>query len=190
MPPAFALVGLGNPGPRYRGTRHNAGAQFIESLSRRHRIPLDVPKYRSLTGRGEIAGISCLLALPQTYMNLSGLAVKRMLSFTNIPVSCLVLAHDDLDIPPGRIRIRSAGGAGGRRGGGSVLDSRQDAGFIRLKIGIGRPPAGHEAEGYVLGRFPSAENDLLAGAIDRAADAVESLLSEGVDKAMSLFNRP
>jgi PTH1 family peptidyl-tRNA hydrolase len=183
-------VGLGNPGPQYRGTRHNAGAQFVETLSRRHHIPLDVAKYSSLTGRGDIAGRACILALPQTYMNLSGRAVKRMLSFTNTPVASLVVAHDDLDLPPGRIRLRTGGGAGGHRGVGSLIDHLQDPGFVRLKIGIGRPPPGHDAEGFVLGRFTRAERDLVTGAVDRGVQAVETLLTEGIDKAMSLFNRP
>jgi PTH1 family peptidyl-tRNA hydrolase len=182
-------VGLGNPGPQYRGTRHNAGADFIEVLSRRHRISLDVAKYRSLTGRGEIAGLPCLLALPQTYMNLSGQAVKRLLSFTNTPVSSLVVAHDDLDLPNGTIRLRAGGGAGGHRGVASLIDHLQDPGFVRLKIGIGRPPPGRDAEGFVLGKFTFAERALVAGAIDKGVLAMEMLLTEGIDKAMSLFNR-
>jgi PTH1 family peptidyl-tRNA hydrolase len=188
MPVDYIVAGLGNPGLAYRGTRHNAGAALIEELSKRHSIPLTGKKYRSLTGRGIISGRDCLLALPQTYMNLSGQAVRRMLTYTGAPLSHLVIACDDLDLPLGRIRLRLGGGSGGHRGLSSIIESTAGNIFIRLRIGIGRPPGNMAAEEYVLKRFNRTETPLVGETIDRAAQAVETLLSQGIDKAMSLFN--
>jgi len=189
VPFAYIVAGLGNPGPAYHGTRHNAGAVFIQRLSARHHIPLDTEKYRSLIGRGEIGGRHCLIALPQTYMNLSGQAVKRMLSYTGTPFSSLLVAHDDLDLPLGKIRLRRGGGSGGHRGVQSVIDHLQTADFLRLKIGIGRPLPGRDAEGYVLGRFAPAERVILTESLNNAEKAVATLLADDPGKAMSLFNR-
>ena len=170
---ACVLAGLGNPGRTYHGTRHNAGAAFVSHLAKGQGVALDTAKYRSLVGRGQLAERPCLFVLPQTYMNLSGHAVKRALSYTGTPVSSLVAVHDDLDLPLGRIRLRLGGGAGGR-----------------LKIGIGRPPAGTSAERFVLARFPAADRKVLAEAHLRARAAVETAILEGPAKAMSLFNSP
>lgn len=188
MPFAYVLAGLGNPGSAYLGTRHNAGAAFVQLVADRHSIALDTKKYRSLVGYGEIAGRACLLALPQTYMNLSGQAVRRMLSYSGTAAEKLILVHDDLDLALGRIRLRGTGGSGGHRGIQSVIDSLQTAEFIRLRIGIGRPAPGEDAERYVLGRFAPAERTSLARAYDRAETALRTLIQEGLAKAMSLHN--
>jgi len=190
VPFACVLAGLGNPGGTYHGTRHNAGADFVSYLAARQGVSLDTEKYRSLVGRGEIAERSCLFALPQTYMNLSGHAVKRVLSYTGTPVSGLVAVHDDLDLPLGRIRLRQGGGAGGHRGVQSIIDLLQTRDFLRLKIGIGRPPAGGDTERYVLARFAPAERKIIAQAHLHAREAIETTLLEGPAKAMSLFNNP
>jgi PTH1 family peptidyl-tRNA hydrolase len=187
---ACVLAGLGNPGRAYHGTRHNAGAAFVSYLAECQGVTLDTEKYRSLVGRGQLANHACLFALPQTFMNLSGHAVKRMLSYTGTPVSALVAVHDDLDLPLGRIRLRVGGGAGGHRGVQSIIDLLQTRDFLRLKIGIGRPPEGTSAERYVLAKFPAADRKVLAEAHTRAREAVETAILEGPAKAMSLFNNP
>ena len=188
MPVEYVIVGLGNPGAPYQGTRHNAGASLVEELARRHRILLNRTKYRSTTGQGPIAGATCLLALPQTYMNLSGQAVRRMLTYTGTPAEKLLAVHDDLDLPLGRIRLRRGGGSGGHRGISSTADSVGESGFMRLKIGIGRPPEGMPAENYVLARFHKKEAPLIASALENAAEAVEMLISDGLERTMSRFN--
>lgn len=188
MPVDYIVAGLGNPGPAYRGTRHNAGAALVEELSKRHCIPLTGKKYRSLTGRGIIAGRDCLLSFPQTYMNLSGQAVKRMLTYTGAPLSRLLIACDDLDLPLGRLRLRLGGGSGGHRGLASVIESTGENMFIRLRIGIDRPPGNMAAEEYVLKQFGRTETPLVGETLERAVQALETLLSQGLDKAMSLFN--
>lgn len=184
----YVLLGLGNPGPPYRGTRHNAGAAFVEELSRRYCIPITRRKYRSLVGEGRIEGRSCLLALPQTYMNLSGQAARRMITYTGTPISRLVVIYDDLDLPLGRIRLRRDGGSGGHRGVGSIMENLGERAFIRLRIGIDRPPPDVPSEDYVLSRFRKSEAPLFREALDRAVQAVERLLTVGLDKAMSLSN--
>ena len=190
MPFARLLAGLGNPGSSYGGTRHNAGAAFVLSMAERRSVPLKTEKYRSLTGHGRIADRSCLFILPQTYMNLSGQAVKRALTYTGTEVPALVAVHDDMDLPLGTIRLRLGGGAGGHRGIQSIIDHLQTRDFLRLKIGIGRPPARVEAEQFVLGRFTKSERSVLARTFLRADEAVETLVTEGAAKAMSLFNTP
>lgn len=184
----FILLGLGNPGPPYRGTRHNAGAALVEELSRRYGIPITRKKYRSLVGEGRIEGRSCLLALPQTYMNLSGQAARRILTYTGTPLSRLVVIYDDLDLPLGRIRLRRNGGSGGHRGVSSIMESLGERAFVRLRIGIDRPPAGVPPEDYVLSRFKKSEAPLLREALDRAVEAVGRILTVDLGKAMSLSN--
>jgi PTH1 family peptidyl-tRNA hydrolase len=160
----------------------------VEELAKRHRILLNRTKYRSTTGQGPIAGATCLLALPQTYMNLSGQAVRRMLTYTGTPAEKLLAVHDDLDLPLGRMRLRRGGGSGGHRGISSIADSIGESGFMRLKIGIGRPPEGMPAENYVLSRFNKREAPLIASALENAAEAVEMLISDGLERTMSRFN--
>ena len=129
-----------------------------------------------------------MLALPQTYMNLSGMAVKRILAYTGTPPSSLVVAHDDLDLPLGRIRIRVGGSAGGHRGVSSIIDHLQTGDFVRLKIGIGRPPPGMRTEDYVLSRFTGKEKAIFSQSIARSIEACESLVVKGIDAAMNNFN--
>lgn len=186
----YLFAGLGNPGTPYLRTRHNAGAEVVEDLASKCRIPIKQSKYRSLVGRGSVSGRPCLLAIPQTYMNLSGQAVKRMLTYTGTPPSRLVIIHDDLDLPLGRLRLRAGGSAGGHRGVASVIASLQTGDFLRLKIGIGRPPAAQSTEDFVLRRFNREERPTFLQARERAALALESLVADGLEKTMSLFNSP
>jgi PTH1 family peptidyl-tRNA hydrolase len=186
----YIFAGLGNPGTPYHRTRHNAGAEVIEELGARHRIAVSRSKYHSLVGQGSVSGRPCLLAIPQTYMNLSGQAVKRMLTYTGTLPSHLVIIHDDLDLPLGRLRLRAGGSAGGHRGVASVIASLQSGDFIRLTIGIGRPPAAQPTEDFVLRRFSREERPTFLQARERAVDALESLVADGLEKTMSLFNSP
>lgn len=182
------LVGLGNPGPRYERTRHNAGFLLLERLAAANGIDLARERHGARVGEGRIAGKRCLLALPQTFMNRSGDPVRRLLAFTGAEPSSLVVAHDDMDLPLGRLRLRIGGGAGGHRGIASILEHLGGADFVRLKIGVGRPPEGVPAEAYVLQEFAVAERELLAGALERAEAAVETLLARGLTAAMNACN--
>ena len=182
------LVGLGNPGPRYARTRHNAGFLLLERLAAENRIDLARERHGALVGEGRVAGRRCLLALPQGYMNRSGEPVRRILAFTGTGPESLLVAHDDLDLPLGRLRLRLGGGAGGHRGVASILEQLAGAPFARLKIGVSRPPPGLPAEAYVLQEFLPGEREVLREALERGTAAVETLLARGLEAAMNGFN--
>jgi PTH1 family peptidyl-tRNA hydrolase len=184
------IAGLGNPGREYHWTRHNLGFLLLDELAREHRIPLDRRGLKSVYGRGRMARGEVILAKPQTYMNLSGEAVQRLLHFFKIPTQELIVLHDDLDLPWGKIRIRIGGSSGGHRGILSIQESLGSEGFVRLKIGIGRPPIpGRDPSDYVLDPLPEEKKEELAAILKRAAEAVETILARGPQEAMSRFHR-
>jgi len=182
------IVGLGNPGPRYERTRHNAGFLLVGELAAAHDISIRQERHGARVGEGGIGAHRCLLALPQTYMNCSGDSVRRILSFTGLDPGSLAVVHDDLDLPLGRLRLRRGGGAGGHRGIASLLEHLGNPEFIRLKIGVGRPPAGVFAEGYVLQEFAAAERELLRETLARGISAIEVFLALGLAAAMNVCN--
>lgn len=176
------VVGLGNPGPRYAGTRHNAGFLVLDELARRHAVT-----FRS--GRdGEEARLGGVRLLkPGTFMNLSGTAVQAAATRGGVRPEEMVVVHDDLDLPLGRLRVRVGGGAGGQKGVRDIID-RLGPDFARLKVGIGRPPPRWTVEHWVLSRFAPDEAELLARTIDAAADGLETLLRDGPDAAATRIN--
>jgi PTH1 family peptidyl-tRNA hydrolase len=182
------IVGLGNPGTQYERTRHNAGFLLVRELAAAHNIGIRLERHGALVGDGNVGAHRCLLALPQTYMNRSGASVRRLLSFTGLDPGALVVVHDDMDLPLGRLRLRRGGGAGGHRGIASLLEHLGSPDFTRLKIGVGRPPEGVPAEGYVLQEFATSERDTLRGALARGVAALEVLLASGLDAAMNACN--
>lgn len=180
------VVGLGNPGRRYRGTRHNVGHEVIERLARRWGIRLHEEE-EALVGSGPVAGHVVLLGQPLTYMNESGRAVASLVRRYGLRPQEVLVIYDDVDLPLGTIRIRPRGSAGGHRGMSSVLSALGTQDVPRLRIGIGRPQG--DAAAYVLSRFSPEERPIVDEAIERAADAVEVILQEGVEAAMNRFNR-
>lgn len=182
------VVGLGNPGDRYRDTRHNVGFQVVDELARRWRSDSWRRRYEAEIAEHRAIG-PVLLVKPQTFMNLSGTSVREAAKFYKVPSVDIVVIHDDLDLPPGRMRIRERGGAGGHRGIESIISQLGTDEFVRIKFGIGRPPAGWETADYVLGRFNPEEQTLIKEMTVTAADAVEMLLKEGVAPTMNRFNR-
>ncbi len=176
------LAGLGNPGPRYRGTRHNAGYLVLDELARRWRAD-----YRRARHADEARARGLLLVKPTTFMNLSGQAVHAALTREGVRPAELLVVHDDLDLPLGRLRLKSGGGAGGQRGVRDIIDAIGPD-FVRLKIGVSRPPEDWTAERWVLSRFDDSELDVLERVVARAADAVETLLDAGLVAAMNLVN--
>ncbi len=184
------IVGLGNPGREYHWTRHNMGFLLLDELAREHRLPVGRRGLKSVYGRGRIARADVILAKPQTFMNLSGEAVQRLLHFFKVPPPELVVLHDDLDLPWGKIRIRIGGSSGGHRGILSIHEAIGSEAFIRLKIGIGRPAApGRDPADYVLDPLPEAEKEELKDILKRGAEAVEMLLSRGPQEAMNRFHK-
>ncbi|MFQ5457840.1 MAG: aminoacyl-tRNA hydrolase [Myxococcota bacterium] len=186
------LAGLGNPGKKYEGTRHNIGFRVIEHLAARHAARLSRRKFNSLLWQGVLRSerneVSVLLLNPQTFMNRSGSAVARAADYHGIAPEDIVVVHDDLDLPFGKLRVRERGGDSGQRGVGSIIESLGTDGFVRLRVGVGRPPVHVPPEDYVLQAFLPAEAEQLPEILDRAAEALEAIVFEGSIPAMNRFN--
>jgi len=185
--PIRLIVGLGNPGDAYRGTRHNAGADFVSALARRHGATLaEESKFFGETGRASVAGQDLRLLIPTTWMNRSGRAVAALAGFFKIPPAGILIAHDELDIPAGCARFKRGGGHGGHNGLRDIIPALgNDSDFYRLRIGIGHPGSAAVVSGYVLGRAPAAEAARIATAIDAALDALPLLLAGDLVKAQT-----
>ena len=189
-PADLLVVGLGNPGAGYAGTRHNAGATAVEVLADRHGGHLRRrPRLPALTDEVRIEGRRVALAFPQTYMNVSGEAVRKLMRRFGIDdLQRLVVIHDELDLPTGRVQVRVGGGLAGHKGLRSIRDHLRATDFVRIRIGIGRPPSAAAGADYVLSRPASSDRDALAAAAIRAADAAEVIATDGVERAMNVFN--
>lgn len=183
------IVGLGNPGSQYERTRHNIGFLVVDRLSAIHRILIATKRFKALLGRGLISSQEVLLIKPMTFMNQSGEAVQKALDFFNIAVGDLVVIHDDLDLMLGRLRFKTKGGDGGHLGVRSIIESVGTDRFLRLKVGIGRPPRGVDPAAYVLSSFSPIEKPLLEKVIDQTTDALRVMLSEGLQTAMNRFQK-
>jgi PTH1 family peptidyl-tRNA hydrolase len=181
------IVGLGNPGSRYQWTRHNAGFMVLDRLSHLAGIPVAKKGSSGLSGEGFWHGQRLILLKPQTFMNLSGRSVAEVSRFHKIPCEDIIVVHDDLDIPFGRVRLKKGGGHGGHNGLRSILSDIGTGDFIRLRIGIGRPVRGDVVD-YVLQPFSVNEMPDLASVLDGAIDTLESVFSDGLEKTMSIYN--
>lgn len=184
----WMVAGLGNPGPEYESTRHNAGFMVVDELGRRLRAGPFRKRFDSLYLRARFQGEEILFVKPLSFMNLSGGPVRAWLSAMKLPPSCLIVVHDDLDLPLGRLKVVGRGGHGGHRGVLSIQEELGTSEFIRVKVGIGRPPAGLEPTTYVLTPFSEAEAEGRTEAVRRAADAVEVIIAKGLSAAMNYFN--
>ncbi|SHF03830.1 peptidyl-tRNA hydrolase [Desulfacinum infernum DSM 9756] len=185
----FLIAGLGNPGPRYDGTRHNVGFRVVDRLAQRFSIPMQERKFPAHWGEGRIGGRKVVLVKPMTYMNRSGEAVGPILRYYRLPPEALLVVHDDLDLPLGRIRIARRGGTGGHRGVASIIQTLGGGEFARLKLGIGRPRYGESVEAFVLDGFYSDELEAAEEMVDRAAAAALAVLADGLEAAMNRFNQ-
>lgn len=183
--PEWILVGLGNPGGEYAGTRHNVGWETIDRLASLHRIKLDRSKHRSRFGLGTIEDTAVALVKPLTYMNLSGQAVAPLAREWNVPPDRILVVADDLDLAIGIVKLRRGGSAGGHNGHKSLIQHLRSDAYPRVKIGIGK---GSEAIDHVLGKFTPKERDLIDDAVAKAAAAVEVALREGLERAMMITN--
>lgn len=190
------IVGLGNPGNHYRLNRHNIGFRCIDHIAGKFSIPVKKRLCRSDTGQGSIAGCEVLLVKPMTYVNLSGEAIACLLDKFRAGPGDLTVIHDDLDLPTGRIRLRLGGKSGGHGGIRSTIDCIGSPDFNRIRIGISRPANTGSRHGdedeiveYVLGDFPPEEEDLIKTTMASVAEAVECLLTDGLETAMNRFNR-
>lgn len=181
------IVGLGNPGEEYKYTRHNLGFLVVDELAKRLAIQIHKVECHAKTGKARWRGCPLLLAQPQTFMNRSGLAVQALANYYKISVSDLIIIYDDLSLPPGRLRIRGKGSAGGHNGIRSIIHYLRTDEFPRIRIGIGPVPEGWSGADYVLGAIPR-DDELLGQSIERAAEAALCWVEDGIDAAMRAFN--
>lgn len=186
---AFCIVGLGNPGLDYQNTPHNIGFLVINELAKRHAIPVKKKECGALTGSGRIRDHNAILVKPQTFMNLSGTAVGPILSYRNLAAENLIVVHDELDLPWASLRIRTSGSAAGHNGVKSMIAALKTEVFTRVRVGIHPDHPVEDAADYVLAPFEQAMREQVDEVVSYTADAVESIVAEGAEKAMAIFNR-
>ena len=184
----YLIIGLGNPEEEYARTRHNMGFDTINKIAEKHNIKVNKSKFNSLYGTGTINEERVILLKPQTYMNLSGNAVRDFMNFYKIKEDELIVIYDDLDIEPGIIKIRKKGGPGTHNGMKSVVHEIQTENFCRIRVGIGEPKFKDDLLNYILTKIPEEEYKILENATDKATEAVEQIIVTGIDKAMNKYN--
>lgn len=182
--PEWLVVGLGNPGQGYRGTRHNVGFEVIDSLASRNGIKLDRGRHRALTGSGSISGVPVLLVKPLTFMNLSGQSVAPLMRSANLKPERVLVIADDLDLPVGKVKMRLKGSAGGHNGHKSLIAALHSQEYPRIKIGIGKVSR-LETIDHVLSRFDEDERDLIDAAIELAVESAERVVSQNVEAGLN-----
>lgn len=182
------IVGLGNPGDKYKGTRHNAGFQVIDELAERFNISVKNKEHKGLTGKGMIMGEKVILLKPQTFMNNSGDSIAPLAAYYGIGIEDIIVVYDDIYLEPGHIRIRKKGSAGGHNGMKSVIARLGSEDFARVRVGVGAKPEHFELVDWVLGHFDKDVLEAAEKGITEAARAVSVMISEGADVAMNLFN--
>jgi PTH1 family peptidyl-tRNA hydrolase len=179
------VAGLGNPGTRYRMSRHNAGFMVLDQLALQQNISIDQNLFDAHVGKGKIAGDSVLLAQPQTFMNLSGTAIRKLAEYFRIDIENIIIVHDDLDLPFQTIRLKSDGGHGGHKGLISIMDHLGGREFLRVRFGIGKPARKTMVEAYVLEPFSAEETICLPQLTQKAAEAVSDIISSGMPASMN-----
>jgi PTH1 family peptidyl-tRNA hydrolase len=182
------VVGLGNPGPKYQGTRHNVGFSCVDLLAERWGLRLSDRRAKAVLAQGFRGGQQVVLAKPRTFMNNSGEGVEYLLARFGARPADLLLIYDDMELPSGKLRIRASGSGGTHNGIRSIIAALQTQEIPRLRIGIGHPPPGQETIPFVLARFEADEKRAIAESVSDAADAVDCLLAENIDEAMNRFN--
>jgi peptidyl-tRNA hydrolase, PTH1 family len=183
------IVGLGNPGPEYKYSRHNIGFRVVELLTHELGVRLDGRRFQSRNARSRFEGKDIIFFCPMTYMNLSGRAVRLCADYYKIETENILVVHDDLDLPAGRIKVARQGGAGGHKGVQSIIDHFGSAKFPRVRLGIGRPRYDESIEAFVLSPFYKDERDVVEEMIQVGAEACRSAISDGVESAMNRINR-
>ena len=185
----YIIVGLGNPERRYDGTRHNIGFSALTVLADTYGISMDIKKHKAVCGKGVIEGHKVLLAMPQTYMNLSGESVRELVDYYKIdPEEELIVIYDDINLAPGKLRIRPKGSAGGHNGIKSIIAHLGTEEFPRIRVGVGDKPKNYDLADWVLGHFPKEQLDDVRAGIDKAVKAVPVVLDRGIEEGMNEFN--
>ena len=182
------IVGLGNPGEKYRFTRHNTGFMVVDRLAQTNEILLGKRKFNAVFGRGKIEGLPAILVKPMTFMNQCGPAVRDLAHFFRLGTQDMLVIHDDIDVVFGKLKIKEKGGDGGHNGVKSLIEALRSDEFTRIRVGIGRPQTEKDISPYVLERFDAEQETLLSDIISSARDAVETVLFKGVSEAMNRFH--
>lgn len=186
----YIIVGLGNPGKQYENTRHNIGFDVIEMLAEQDHVAVLEKKHKAIIGKGFVSGQKCILAKPQTFMNLSGESVRQLLDYYKVDETTeLIVISDDVSLEVGQIRIRKKGSAGGHNGLKNIIAHLGHDSFVRVKMGVGEKPPGYDLADYVLGHYTSQERKVMDEAAERAAEAIRTIITQGPDAAMNDFNR-
>lgn len=182
------IVGLGNPGRKYAGTRHNVGFDAVTALSDAFNIPLKTKEWRGISGRGTIAGQKVILVQPQTFMNASGECVRAYMDFYKIPAERVLVICDDISLEPGNVRLRVKGSAGGHNGLKSIIEHIGTSVFPRLRLGVGEKPFGWDLADHVLARFPKEQEPVMRDVMARVVEEIPVYVTEGPEAAMSKYN--
>lgn len=186
----YALIGLGNPGKQYKGTRHNVGFELIDALANKYDVNVLGLKHKAMVGTTHILGEKTLFVKPLTYMNLSGESVKEVINYYKLDEKTdIVVISDDISLETGQIRVRKKGSSGGQNGLKNIIKHLGHEEFIRIRIGIGGKPEGYDLADYVLGHFDKKEEIEIQKSMKQGIEAIETILTDGVDSAMNLFNR-
>ena len=184
----YIIAGLGNPGMEYRGTRHNAGFSVIDELADKYNISVDMAKHKGLIGKGVIGGEKVILVKPLTYMNNSGECIREVMDYYKADIDDLIVVFDDISLVPGKLRLRAKGSAGGHNGIKSIISHLGSDNFKRVKFGVGDKPKGWDLADWVLGKFPKELYDDLRAGNEKACDAIECIITEGITSAMNKYN--
>ena len=185
----WVVAGLGNPGAEYARSRHNAGFMTVDRLARRAGVEIGRRRFKGITGEITLAEKPAIVVKPQTFYNLSGECISDLLGYFKIPAERLIVVHDEMDIEAGRLRIKQGGGDAGNRGVRNIAEALGTVEFLRVRIGVGRPPESDESKAYLLRPMSAAELEKFASTVDRAANAVEAIAALGLEPAMNRFNQ-
>lgn len=186
----YIIVGLGNPGKQYENTRHNIGFDVIEKLAEEENVAVLEKKHKAIIGKGYVAGQKCILAKPQTFMNLSGESVRELIDYYKVDETTqLIVISDDISLDVGQLRIRKKGSAGGHNGLKNIIAQLGHDSFIRIKMGVGEKPKGYDLADYVLGHFSAEERKLMDKVAKRAVEAIRMIITQDADMAMNAYNR-
>ena len=186
----YIIVGLGNPGSEYRNTRHNVGFKTIELMADKYNINTDYLKHKAVCGKGMIDANKVILAMPQTYMNLSGESVRQIVDYYKIDVTSeLIVIYDDIYLEPGQLRIRKGGSAGGHNGMKNIIQHLGTDQFMRIRVGVGEKPKNYDLADYVLGHFSHEDQEKMDSAFIKASNAAVTIMNEGITAAMNTYNR-
>ena len=187
--PKWLIVCLGNPGPRFEGTRHNAGFLAADAISKKYGVAINKLRFKALTGNCRIGGETVMVMKPQTYMNLSGEAVIQAVRFYKIPADHVIVISDEMALPIGKIRVKSKGSSGGHNGLKSIIEKLGTEEFPRIRLGVGAPPhPDYDVKDWVLSVFKNQDAEDMADAAERAADAAACYINEGAERAMNKYN--